>query len=79
MAMGDVVGALTLIPMEDLNNPNCKISGYAKQLIEYYQYQGMFDNIELADEEFQMLLEPTNHPNFRNMFGSSDKIVTNIV
>ena len=35
---------------------------------KYCNYQGMYANLDGAQEEFQMLLEPPRHANFQQMF-----------
>lgn len=40
----------------------CKADWFCRQ-------QGVLNNINEAEEEFQMLLEPTYHPNFTEVFG----------
>ena len=36
-AIANVIGVLITTPTETLKDPNCKISGYAKKLVEYYK------------------------------------------
>lgn len=43
----------------------------------FCHYQGMFRNIDGAEEEFQMLLEPIKHPNFQWMFQTTMYIFAN--
>lgn len=50
---------------------NESIFAYALRCDEvsiYCNYQGMFKDIDNADEEFEMLMEPPRHSNFRDMF-----------
>lgn len=36
----------------------------------YCSYQGLFHNVDGADEEFAMLLEPPKHSNFQDMYST---------
>jgi hypothetical protein len=36
----------------------------------YCNYQGLFGNIDNAEEEFMMLMEPPKHSNFQDMFSA---------
>ena len=38
------------------------------EVSRYCNYQGLFDNLEGAQEEYQMLTEPARHGNFQQMF-----------
>ncbi len=36
-AMSSAVGALTVVPVKDLKNPECNVSKYTKDLLEFYK------------------------------------------
>ena len=41
----------------------------------YCRYQGLFNNVDNAEEEFKMLMEPPKHANFREMFSALRYVV----
>lgn len=43
--------------------------------VTYCEYQGLFDDIDNAEEELMMLKEPARHSNFQDMFSALMYIV----
>ena len=53
--MANVVGAIAVTPTADLKNLNCKVSEYAKQLVEYYRKHE--DEIKIKNREIAEILD----------------------